>query len=84
MSLPFKLGSLNTGSKIPRKGPEAVAFLSCLFPERRADRVYGLQERRLEGILKGGLGLGATGMKELLRWRDEDGPDAFRRPVGDA
>jgi hypothetical protein len=27
--------------------------------------VYGLQERRLEGILKGALGLGATRMKEL-------------------
>lgn len=62
-------------SKIPRQGLEAVAFLSCLFPERRADRVYGLQERRLEGILKGALGLGATCMKALQRWRDADGPD---------
>ncbi len=27
---------------IPRRGPEAVAFLSCLFPEYRPDRVFGL------------------------------------------
>ncbi|KAH7124504.1 hypothetical protein EDB81DRAFT_765325 [Dactylonectria macrodidyma] len=25
---------------IPRRGPETVAFLSCLFPERRPDRVF--------------------------------------------
>jgi DNA ligase 4 len=27
---------------IPRQGPEAVVFLSCLFPERRIDRVFEL------------------------------------------
>jgi DNA ligase-4 len=37
---------------IPRQGPEAVAFLSCPFPERRTDRVFELQERRLEPIIK--------------------------------
>jgi DNA ligase-4 len=47
-------------SSIPRQGPAAVAFLSCLFPERRADRVFGLKEKRLEDIIKQALGLGAT------------------------
>jgi hypothetical protein len=28
---------------IPRRGTEAVAFLSCLFPERRPDRVFNLR-----------------------------------------
>lgn len=36
---------------IPRKGSSAVAFLSCLFPERRVDRVYGLKEKRLSRAL---------------------------------
>jgi hypothetical protein len=36
---------------IPRKGLEAIAFLSCLFPERRPDRVFNLQEKRLETII---------------------------------
>lgn len=37
---------------IPRKGLEAVALLSCLFPEGRPDRVFNLQEKRLETILQ--------------------------------
>ena len=37
---------------IPRRGPLAIAFLSCLFPERRPDRVFGLHERRLEKIIQ--------------------------------
>ena len=36
---------------IPRRGPEAVTFLSYLFPERRPDRVFGLQVRRLKTII---------------------------------
>jgi DNA ligase 4 len=60
---------------IPQHGPEAVAFLSCLFPERRTDRVFELQERRLEPIIKQALGLGATRLKELQSWRGRDGTD---------
>jgi DNA ligase-4 len=37
---------------IPRQGSAAVAFLSCLFPERRPDRVYDLREKRLEAIVQ--------------------------------
>jgi DNA ligase 4 len=60
---------------IPRQGREAVAFLSCLFPERRADRVYELKESRLEEIIKTAIGISRTRMKELGNWRHEDGPD---------
>ena len=37
---------------IPRQGSEAVAFLSCMFPERRADQVYNLREAKLEVIVQ--------------------------------
>ena len=60
---------------IPREGPEAVAFLSCLFPERRADRVFNLQEKRLESIIKQAQGLGVTRLKQLQNWRTRDGAD---------
>jgi DNA ligase 4 len=36
---------------IPRHGPDAVAFLSCLFPERRPDRVLGVHKSDLEPII---------------------------------
>ena len=36
---------------ILRQGFEAVAFLSCMFPERRADQVYNLREAKLEAIV---------------------------------
>ena len=45
-------------SKISRSGPSAIAFLSCLFPERRVDRVYGLRERKLTKTLARCLCLG--------------------------
>jgi DNA ligase-4 len=60
---------------IPREGPGAVAFLSCLFPERRPDRVFNLQEKRLESIIVQAQGLGATRLKQLQRWRTRDGAD---------
>ena len=60
---------------IPREGPEAVAFLSCLFPERRPDRVFNLQEKSLESIIKRAQGLGATRFKALRNWRTKDSTD---------
>jgi DNA ligase-4 len=64
------------GQIIPRKGPEAVAFLSCLFPERRPDRVFNLQEKRLETIIRQAQCLGASRLKDLQRWRAMDGSDS--------
>ena len=60
---------------IPRHGPGAVAFLSCLFPEHRPDRVLGLYQSDLEPIIQSAHGLGQTRMKELQCWRNPDGPD---------
>ena len=62
-------------SIIPRHGSEAVAFLSCMFPERRADRVYSLREAKLEAIIQRALGLGTTRLKELRWWKQTNGVD---------
>ncbi len=53
---------------IPRHGPGAVAFLSCLFPERRPDRVLGVHKSDLERIIQSAHGLGQTRMNELQCW----------------
>ena len=51
--------------QILRQGSGALALLSCLFPEKRADRVYGLREVKLEGIIVKAAGLGRTRVSEL-------------------
>jgi DNA ligase 4 len=43
---------------IPRYGPGAIAFLSCLFPERRLDRVLEVYKSDLERIIQSAHGLG--------------------------
>jgi DNA ligase 4 len=60
---------------ILRNGPGAVAFLSCLFPERRPDRVFNLQEKKLESIIQQAQCLGASRLKDLQSWRTSDGTD---------
>jgi DNA ligase-4 len=62
-------------SIIPHHGSEAVAFLSCMFPERRVDRVYNLREVKLEAIIQRALGLGTTRLKELRWWKQTNGVD---------
>jgi DNA ligase 4 len=62
-------------AQIPRRGEPAVAFLSCMFPERRPDRVYSLQRMRLASTFGRGLGLGTGRMKELNSWQERDGAD---------
>jgi DNA ligase-4 len=62
-------------AQIPRHGDGAVAFLSCLFPERRPDRVYSLQRKRLASTFGRSLGLGTGRMKELNSWQGRDGSD---------
>jgi DNA ligase 4 len=69
---------------IVRRGSSGLALLSFLFPQRRADRVYGLQRKRLGCIVQRALSLGHTRMDELRRWQDTDGLDlasAFHRVV---
>ncbi|KFA54356.1 hypothetical protein S40293_10070 [Stachybotrys chartarum IBT 40293] len=60
---------------IPRRGSEAIAFLSCLFPERRPDRVFGLSAMQLEKIIEQAQCLGSSRMKDLQRWKANDGAD---------
>ena len=62
---------------IARHGTSAVAFLSCLFPERRPDRVYCLQEKRLALVIGRCLGLDHSRgrVRDLNCWRERDGAD---------
>ncbi|CAK7268586.1 hypothetical protein SEPCBS119000_003136 [Sporothrix epigloea] len=55
----------------------AVALLSTLLPDRRTDRVYGLQARSLQRTLVRALGLGHSRISELSRWMQpcRDGTD---------
>lgn len=50
--------------------PGAVALLSTLLPEKRPDRVYGLQATSLCRILSRSLGLGAAQNKSLLAYKE--------------
>lgn len=45
------------------------AILSTLLPERRTDRVYGIQVARLESIIGQAFGLGRSRVKELRRYK---------------
>ena len=49
--------------------------MSCLLPEKRADRVYGLSRARLEGIIAQSQGFRRGRLYELRRLQDRDGLD---------
>lgn len=55
---------------IDRQPGIGVALLSALLPERRTDRVYGLQSRSLEKIIGRALGLSASRIESMGRWRE--------------
>jgi DNA ligase 4 len=61
--------------EIPRHGIDAVAFLSSLFPERRADRCYNIQEKGLEKIVGRSLLLSTTRLRHLASWRTANGAE---------
>lgn len=42
-----------------------AALLSCLLPERRTDRMYGMQHTRLANVISGALGLGRASAQRL-------------------
>ena len=54
---------------------DRLALLSCLFPERRPDRVYGLQEPSLVKVIGRCLLLGASRKQQLDQWRQSGGAD---------
>ncbi|KFA53720.1 hypothetical protein S40293_09645 [Stachybotrys chartarum IBT 40293] len=60
---------------IPRRGPEAIALLSCLFPARRPDRVFSLSTIQLERVIERVQCLGSSRIRDLQRWKTNDGPD---------
>jgi hypothetical protein len=49
--------------------------LSCLLPEKRADRVYGLSRAQLEDIIAQAQGFSHSRLYELRRLQDRDGLD---------
>lgn len=54
---------------------DRLALLSCMFPERRPDRVYWLQATSLTRVIGRCLGLGSSRISDLDRWREPGGPD---------
>ena len=54
---------------------DRLAFLSCLFPQKRPDRVYGLREPSLVKVVGRCLLLGASRKQELDLWRTRGGGD---------
>lgn len=58
---------------------DASAILSTLLPQRRTDRVYGIQASRLESIIGSALTLGHSRVKELRSYKTP----ALGRDLGD-
>lgn len=52
-----------------------LALLSCIFPEKRTDRVFWLQATSLTRVIGRSLGLGSSRLSELDQWRKSGGPD---------
>lgn len=54
---------------------DPLAVLSCLFPEKRPDRVYWLQDASLARVIGRCLLLGSSRREELDSWRASGGTD---------
>ncbi|OJK00137.1 hypothetical protein ASPACDRAFT_10914, partial [Aspergillus aculeatus ATCC 16872] len=63
------------GKQIRGPDTDLLALLSCMFPEKRPDRVYWLQETSLARIIARCLLLGSSRRAELERWRVSSGLD---------
>ncbi|RAH78077.1 hypothetical protein BO86DRAFT_412681 [Aspergillus japonicus CBS 114.51] len=63
------------GKQIRGPGTDLLSLLSCMFPEKRPDRVYWLQETSLARIIARCLLLGSSRRAELERWRVSSGLD---------
>ena len=62
-------------AKIKRTQDEGVAFLSCLFPERRPDRCFNMQETRLASVFGRIYQLGTARLNELRAWKNHQPVD---------
>ncbi|KIV86696.1 hypothetical protein PV11_02294 [Exophiala sideris] len=58
--------------KLARTGPSAVAFLSCILPERLPQRSYRVQEDTLVKIFCRVFHFGHTSSSALRRWREQN------------
>lgn len=58
--------------KLERTGPSAIAFLSCMLPERLPERSYGVREDTLVKIFCRVFSFGHTRASELRRWRERN------------
>lgn len=65
----------NNGRRIHCAETDRLALLSCMFPEKRIDRVYWLQATSLARVIGRCLGLGSSRLSELNRWQKAGGPD---------
>ncbi|KAL4944648.1 hypothetical protein BDV06DRAFT_220053 [Aspergillus oleicola] len=63
------------GKKIRDLDTDQLALLSCMFPEKRTDRVYGLQDPSLARVIGRCLLLGSSRREELEIWRTTGGAD---------
>ncbi|KAL4805079.1 hypothetical protein BDV18DRAFT_24860 [Aspergillus unguis] len=54
---------------------DQLALLSCMFPEKRTDRVYWLQDTGLARVIGRCLLLGSSRREELEKWRTSGGAD---------
>ncbi|PYI05982.1 hypothetical protein BO78DRAFT_446000 [Aspergillus sclerotiicarbonarius CBS 121057] len=63
------------GKQIRDKDTDQLALLSCMFPEKRTDRVYWLQAALLEKVIARCLLLGNSRRQELERWCVSGGID---------
>ena len=61
--------------RIHDAGTDRVALLSCMFPEKRTDRVYYLQAPLLSRVIGRCLGLGSSRLSELNRWQSPGNSD---------
>lgn len=63
------------GKRLRAPDTNQLALLSCMFPEKRPDRVYWLQDASLARIVGRCLLLGSSRREELERWRTSGGVD---------
>ncbi|KAF7164778.1 hypothetical protein CNMCM5623_009160 [Aspergillus felis] len=63
------------GKRIHASDTDRIALLSCMFPEKRTDRVYWLQCTNLARVIGRCLLLGSDRRQELERWRVAGGTD---------
>ncbi|KAL5355649.1 hypothetical protein BJX96DRAFT_170872 [Aspergillus floccosus] len=63
------------GKRLRDRDTNQLALLSCMFPEKRTDRVYWLQGTSLARTIGRCLLLGSSRREELERWRTSGGVD---------